>query len=218
MGLETRSVGQGIAQDQPPFCVRVEDFDGLATHAGDHVAWLDGLPVGHVLAGGNHTHHVHGGLKFGQRCKGTQHAGRAAHVELHLVHFRCRLDGNAAGVKRDAFAHQHHRRRTSFTTSVVHHDESQGFNRPPGDRQKCAHGKRFDLFGSKHFGLDIGFAAQFSGRLGEHARCGVVGWPVGPFLGKLHTSDLGLADIEVFLNHGHLANTHRDTLERSAFG
>ena len=40
--LEALGVGQRVAQDQPAFGIGVEDLDGLARHAGDHVARLDG--------------------------------------------------------------------------------------------------------------------------------------------------------------------------------
>ena len=44
------------------------------------------------------------GLQLAERGHRAEHAAGAAHVELHLVHFRRRLDRDAAGVERDALA------------------------------------------------------------------------------------------------------------------
>jgi hypothetical protein len=39
--------------------------------------------------------------------EGAEHAGGAAHVELHLVHLGAGLERDAAGVEGDALADQH---------------------------------------------------------------------------------------------------------------
>ena len=48
--FEALGIGQRIAQDQAAFGIGVEDFDGLAGHAGDDVAGLVGVAAGHVFA------------------------------------------------------------------------------------------------------------------------------------------------------------------------
>ena len=50
------------------------------------------------------------GLQFADRAQRAQHAGRAAHVELHLVHLGAGLSEMPPRVEGDALAHQHHRR------------------------------------------------------------------------------------------------------------
>ena len=50
------------------------------------------------------------GLSSASARKRAEHAGGAAHVELHLVHLGRRLERDAAGVEGDALADQHHRR------------------------------------------------------------------------------------------------------------
>ena len=49
-GFEAFGVGQRVAQDEAAFRIGVQDFDGLARHAGDHIARFYCRATGHVLA------------------------------------------------------------------------------------------------------------------------------------------------------------------------
>ena len=82
-----------------------------------------GVAAGHVLASGHHAHHVHLEAERHHRFQGAEHAGGTAHVELHLVHGWRWLDGDAAGVEGDAFAHQHPGPLALGAAVVFHHDE-----------------------------------------------------------------------------------------------
>ena len=103
--LEAGRIGERIAQHQTSFRIGIENFDGLSTHAGNHITRLHGAAIGHVFARRDQTHHVQCGLQLGQGLEHPQHAGRPAHIKLHLVHFARRLDGDTARVKGNAFAH-----------------------------------------------------------------------------------------------------------------
>ena len=107
--LVALGVGQRIAQDQPALGVGVEDLDRLSRHARHDVAGLRRAAGRHVLAGGHEADHVDLRLQLGDRAQHAEHAGGAAHVELHLVHVAGGLDRDAAGVERDALADQHDR-------------------------------------------------------------------------------------------------------------
>ena len=182
--FETLSVSQGITQYQAPFSIGVKDLDGLATHAGHHVARFDGTAVGHVLAGRNQTYHVDGGFQTRQGAKHTQHAGRATHVKLHLVHFRRRLDGDAAGVKSNALAYQHHRRLRLGRAVIAQHDESQRLVGALGHCHERAHAKLAHLTGPQHLAFDLRQLCQRLGGLGQQHWCCMVGGPIGPLLGQ----------------------------------
>jgi hypothetical protein len=66
LGLEAFGVGQGIAQHQTPFGVGVQNFNGLTTHAGHHIARLDRRTIGHVFGCRYQTHHIEGRFEFTQ--------------------------------------------------------------------------------------------------------------------------------------------------------
>ena len=124
-GFETLGIGERIAQNEAPFGVGVQNFNGLTTHAGDHVPRFQGFTARHVFAGGYQTHHIHRRFEPRQRFKGSQHAGSTAHVELHLVHARTGLQRNTARVKGDALADQYHRGLRSRSPLVLQHDEAK---------------------------------------------------------------------------------------------
>ena len=65
------------------------------------------LPPGMFSVGGIDADDVERQLHAGHGLHGAEHAGGAAHVVLHLVHFGGRLERDAAGVEGDALADQH---------------------------------------------------------------------------------------------------------------
>jgi hypothetical protein len=62
--LEALGIGQRIAQDEAAFGVGVEDLDGLARQALDHVTGFDGAAAGQVLAGRDDADEVDLGLQL----------------------------------------------------------------------------------------------------------------------------------------------------------
>ena len=181
-GLEARGVGKGVAQHQAAFGVGVEHFDGLAAQAGDHVARLGGAAAGQVFAGGNEADHVDGRLQLAQGLERAQHAGGAAHVELHFVHAGGGLDGDAAGVERDALAHQGHGRLALGRALVAQHDEAQLFMRAARHGGKCAHAELGHFLGAENFAVDMAafFLGDGLGGGGQLPGRGVVGRAVAP--------------------------------------
>src|SRR5437773_1571163 len=131
-GLEAPDVRQRIAQDEAPLGVGVDDLDRLAQVALHDVAWLDGGAGREVLGRGDDAHDVELGLEAAQRLERAEHGGRARHVELHVLHVLRWLDGNTAGVERDALADERDRCRVSPASpaspasppAVFEHDEA----------------------------------------------------------------------------------------------
>ncbi len=182
-GLEAGRVGDGVAQHQAAFGVGVEHLDGLPAQAGDHVARLDGTAVGHVLAGGDEADHVDGGPQLGQRAEHAQHAGGAAHVELHLVHFAGGLDRDAAGVEGDALADERHGRLGAARTLVAQLDEAQGLLGALGHRHEGAHAELLHFRGAHDLDLDGPVLGERLRGAGQQGGRGVVAGAVGPFAG-----------------------------------
>ena len=125
-GLKAFRVGQRVAKYQPAFGIGVEDLDGLPREARHHIAGFGCRAAGHILTGRYHADDV--GAKFHLRdgAQRAQYAGGAAHVELHLVHFRRRLERNASGVKGDALAYQNNRL-LLFGAAVITQDDHLGW-------------------------------------------------------------------------------------------
>ena len=63
-------------------------------------------PLGMFSVAPINPDHAHGGLELGQRADRLDHRGAAAHVELHLVHRRGRLERDAARVEGHRLADQ----------------------------------------------------------------------------------------------------------------
>ncbi len=170
--FEALGVGQCIAQHQTAFGVGVEDFDGLAAHGRDDVAWTCRGAARHVFGTGQNAHQIDRQLQFEHRTQGAEHTGCAAHVELHLVHARGRLDADAAGVEGDAFTDQHERLVAFFATLVVHDDEARRLGAALCYREERTHAQvgQFLLVVDFHFQVLVGLAQ----RLGFFAQVGRV--------------------------------------------
>ena len=98
------AVPHHIAQYEAALGVGVDDLDRLAGIAGHHVAGALGRAAGHVLDQADQPHHVHLRLAPGQGRHGADDRPGAGHVPLHVLHAARGLDGDAAGVERDALA------------------------------------------------------------------------------------------------------------------
>ena len=215
--LEFGDIGQGIAQDQAPLGVRVQDFNGLATHAGYDIAWLDGATIRHVFARRNHCHHIDGRLQLANGLHGTQHAGCATHVELHFVHFGSGFDGNAARVKRDAFAHQRNRCLVLAAAVVADDDEPQRLLGTLRNGHKGPHTQLGDLFRAQHVHAHVLQFVQFLCRVGQHGWRGVVCGPVGPFFGQLDPAQHAAGLRQFGLDSGSVGLRHHQMLQRTWF-
>ena len=118
--------------------------------AGDDVAGLDGAAVGHVFAGGDQADDVERQVELGHGLHGADDAGRAAHVEFHLVHGRRVFERDAAGVEGDALADQHHG--SAFGARVAMFDDEEAWRlfAALGDREEAAHLFALDLGQAEH--------------------------------------------------------------------
>ena len=58
MRLKTLGIGQCIAQNQASFSIGVQNFNGLTTHAGDHITRLHSQTVWHVFTSGNQANDI----------------------------------------------------------------------------------------------------------------------------------------------------------------
>ena len=97
-------VGNGIDQDEAPFRVGVEHFDGLSRHRCHDVAGTLSLTADHVFHGRNERGDGDRGLQLGNAAHRAKHSCSTAHVALHLFHAVGGLDGHAAGIERHALA------------------------------------------------------------------------------------------------------------------
>ena len=79
-------VVQHVGEHEPAFGVGVDDLDRLARHRGDDVARPLRLAVGHVLDDPDRADRIDLGLARGERMHQADHAGRARHVALHVLH------------------------------------------------------------------------------------------------------------------------------------
>ena len=169
--VEALAVGECVAEDESAFGIRIEDLDGLARHAGHDVPGFVGVAVGHVLRRGDDADQVDRQAQLAGRKHGPEDTGAAAHVVLHLVHVRGRLDRDAAGVEGEALADQHDRLGVGLPAAVVHDDELGRLATPARDREEGAH---LELL---HVGLfeDLGLQplvtlAELGGLLGQIGR------------------------------------------------
>ena len=125
----------------------------------------------HVLAGRDQADDVELRLQLGDGAQRAEHAGGAAHVELHLVHLGAGLERDAAGVEGDALADQHHRRLALGRAVVAQHDEARRLVRALRHREERAHAELLDLLAVEHLDLE----AERLAELLRPARRGSVG-------------------------------------------
>jgi hypothetical protein len=145
-------------------------------------------------------------LIFGRSCatarKRAEHAGGAAHVELHLVHLGRRLDRDAAGVEGDALAHQHHGRRRLRRAAVAQHDELQRLCRALRHGQQAAHAKFLGLLAVQHLDLQFVRLRQALRFVGQDFWRAVVARPVGELARQRHPGGDRLAALQRRVQHG----------------
>ena len=82
-------------------------------------------PLGMFSQAAMMTTRLIGQLKFGRGAHRAEHCGRAAHVELHLVHGRGLLEGNPARIEGDALADQADRRARLLGAVILTDDQAR---------------------------------------------------------------------------------------------
>ncbi len=185
-GVEALGVGERVVEDEASLGVGVEDLDRDAGHRSDDVAGAARVAAGHVLDRRHESDDVERELQPRERLEQADHAARAAHVVLHLVQQRAGLQRNAAGVERDALAHQHHGLVVLRTAVVLHDDELARRVRRASDRQQRTHAELFHVGALEHFDLELEFLAQRLRGLREVARVADVAAQVAQVLGQRH--------------------------------
>ena len=168
--VEPLGVGQCVAQDQTPFCVGIQNFYRLSGHRFHDVARLDRGTARHVLAGGNQSDDIHRGLHRSKRTHSAKHARRAGHIELHLVHFRRRLEGYASGIEGDAFSDEHDRACVLAATLVLQHDQFGRLRRSSRYREQGAHAELLHVTTLEHFDADLELPREFARLIGKIGR------------------------------------------------
>src|SRR6185503_4615589 len=91
------------------------------------VTWFDRRSGWHVGRRADETDDVHGQLQATEGLHRAQHAGGAAHVELHPLHALRRLDRDPTGIEAKPFAHQANRLRILGAAPVFEHDQLRIF-------------------------------------------------------------------------------------------
>src|SRR3546814_12218673 len=81
----------------------------LARHVGYDISGALGIAAGHILHEPADAHDMRVRLASGEGLHLAHDSGRAAHVPLHVLHARCRLDGNTARVEGPALADKYRR-------------------------------------------------------------------------------------------------------------
>ncbi len=167
-GAEGLGVVEAVGEDEAAFGVGVHDFDGFAGHGGDDVAGFEGEAVGHVFAGADDGEDSDVGFELGDGAHAGDHGGGAGHVVLHLVHVGCGFDGDAAGVKGDAFADEADDGGVGGRWGggfVAEDDEGWGLGRALGYGEEGSHAEFAEFVG----GVDFASEAEFGGHGGSAA-------------------------------------------------
>src|SRR5690606_23192330 len=117
----------------------------------------------------------------------AENSGRAAHVEFHLVHFRRRLERDAAGVERDALAAEDDGPLILRTAGVAQDDQPGRLLGAARDRQECAHAELLDLPLVQDLDAELLMALRERlRRLGEMRRRAYVWRTIAEVAGELH--------------------------------
>ena len=115
---------------------------------------------------------------------------RAGHVAFHVHHAVRRLEAQAAGVERQALAHEHDLLRARLRRLVAHVDEARLFGAAAIDRQQQRHAELLDALLVEHLALDAERLGLGRRDVGERGRGQVVGGAVDEVAREID----GLAD------------------------
>ena len=179
---------QPVREHEATFGVGVQHLDGLAREGGDDVPGSLGVGGGHVFGHAGDTDDLFVVADGSERFHRAKHGGGAAHVVLHLVHAGAGLDGNAPGVKGDAFAHKDGVRAALVSVEGEdHHARLSG--RAHSNGHQAAHAEslgRF-VFDDFHRYVAVLLGPSF-GFLSEGHRVHVVGRAVAKVAGQVNTA------------------------------
>jgi hypothetical protein len=106
IGLRLGREAERVGQDQASLGIGVEHLDRLAVAGPQHVADARGVTAEHVVGQRQVRRDLHLRRHDRDEGHGPEDRGRARHVGLHRLHARRGLDRQAAGVERDALAHE----------------------------------------------------------------------------------------------------------------
>src|SRR5689334_20257149 len=116
------------------------------------------------------------------------HAGRAAHVALHVLHAGGALDGNAAGIEADALADERHRLIATLGAVPAHDHGAARPRRTLADTEQRAHAELGHGLDVEHLDLDAELL-ELAGAAGELLRIEYVRRLVDEFAGDDDTID-----------------------------
>ena len=128
-----------VGEHETAFGVGVDDLDELAVRRLHDVARLHRFARRHVRRRADETHDVDRKFHAADRFHRAEHAGGAAHVELHPLHALRRLDRDAAGVEAEAFADERDRLGASAPPFVLERDELGILRRSLRDAEERSH-------------------------------------------------------------------------------
>ena len=172
--IEAFGVHEQVGEHETPFSIGIDHFDRLAVRRAHHVARLDCRTGRHVGRRADNTHHIDGELHPPDRFHRTHHAGSAAHVVLHPLHFRSRLDRYAAGVEAKSLADQHDWLRIRRAALVLERDESRLFGSSLRNGQERTHPFLLHLASPEHRHRHPMARRDLAADLHKGFRCAVV--------------------------------------------
>ena len=146
-------VPHGVAQDQSPLGVGVDDLDGLARHRLHHVTRTLGIAVRHVLDQGADGDDVGLGLAPGDQTHGPGDGAGTAHVPLHVFHAASGLQRNATGIEGDTLADQRDRRLVLRAVHPAHDQELRLALAALADSQQDVHAELLHFRLAQHLDL-----------------------------------------------------------------
>jgi hypothetical protein len=139
-GGSARRVGERVGEDEPPFGVGVEDFDGLAAVGPEHVTRPVGVPTGHVLRGRHVPPHLDRGRDPADRAHRAEDGGPAGHVSLLDLHAAGGLERETTRVEADPLSDERDDRwRGHAARAVDQLDEPRRVAAAAADREDRAH-------------------------------------------------------------------------------
>ena len=100
----------------------------------------------------------------------------------------------------------------------MQHNEAQRLIRALSDCHEGAHFQFRNIFGSQHLAFDMRKFGQRPRRACQKGRSGVVGGPVGPFLGKFDARHRSNGAVKNVLDIRRRGQAHDNALNRPALG
>ena len=138
-------VAQGIAEDQAPFGISVQDFNLFPIVGRYDVTRTLGVPTREIFCSRNDSYHVQFRFDLSDSIHRSQNRSRTAHVEFHLVHRLAWFKRNSSRIKCYAFTN-HCQSVFRFRMPVFHENQLGRRDRTLGNPQQHSHAKFFHFF------------------------------------------------------------------------